>query len=274
MSSKKIVLITGASSGNGQATARLLSQRGYKVFGTSRNPSSAKMIPNVEMLALDVRVDDSVMACVKAVSDQVGHLDVLVNNAGYELAGALEELSLDEAKAQFETNFFGIVRMVKTVLPLMRQQGFGQIINISSLAGLSPVPFMGIYSASKFALEGYTEALRLEVKLFNIHVSLVEVGFLNTPMMDKRQVAAHQIGDYDLWRQRTFDAIREFEEAGPGPALVAKTILKVIASTTPRLRYVIGKQAKLISGLRRFMPEGLIEKGTMSNFRLNIKSRG
>jgi NADP-dependent 3-hydroxy acid dehydrogenase YdfG len=152
MSDQKVVVVTGASSGVGQATARLLSQRGYRVFGTSRNPVSAVPIPTVEMVALDVRDDDSVGACVNAITSQVGRLDVLVNNAGYELAGALEELSIEEAKAQFETNFFGVVRMVQAVLPHMRQQQGGQIINISSLAGLTPIPFMGIYSASKFAL--------------------------------------------------------------------------------------------------------------------------
>lgn len=271
MSNQKVVLITGTSSGIGQTTARLLSQRGYKVFGTSRNPSSAKMIPNVEMLTLDVRDDNSVMACVKAVSGQAGHLDVLVNNAGYELAGALEEIALDEAKAQFETNFFGIIRMVKAALPLMHKQERGQIINISSLAGLSPVPFMGIYSASKFALEGYSEALRLEVKPFNLHVSLVEAGFLKTPMMDNRQVATQQVDKYDRWRQLAFNAIREYEEKGPGSELVAETVLKIISSNTPRLRYVIGQQAKLVSRLRRFLPEGVFEKGVRSTFRLNVK---
>src|SRR5215510_10387709 len=117
MSDQKVALITGASSGVGQSTARLLSQKGCKVFGTSRNPASAEAIPTVEMLALDVRSDDSVAACVKAVANQAGRIDVLVNNAAYELAGALEETSMDEAKAQFETNFFGVVRMVKAVLP-------------------------------------------------------------------------------------------------------------------------------------------------------------
>ena len=272
MSNQKVVLVTGASSGNGQGTARLLSQRGYKVFGTSRNPSKATKIPSVELLALDVCDDSSVMACVKAVSDQAGHLDVLVNNAGYELAGALEELSLDEAKAQFETNFFGTVRMVKAVLPLMRQQERGQIINISSLAGLSSVPFMGIYSASKFALEGFTEALRSEVKPFNIHVSLVEAGFLKTPMMNHRQVAAQQIGEYDPWRQRAFNVFREYEEKGPGSELVAETVLKIITSNTPRLRYVIGQQAKIVSRLRRFLPESAFEKGARSSFHLDMKS--
>ncbi len=134
MPNPRVVLITGASSGVGQSTARLLSQRGFTVFGTSRNPSSADSIPGVEMLSLDVRADDSVRACVEAVVSRSGRLDVVINNAGYELAGALEELSSEEARAQFETNFFGVVRMVNAVLPLMRQQKRGHIINVSSLS--------------------------------------------------------------------------------------------------------------------------------------------
>jgi short-subunit dehydrogenase len=123
-----------------------------------------------------------------------GRLDILVNNAGYELAGVLEEVSLNEAKAQFETNFFGVARRVKAVLPLMRRQRRGQIITVSSLSGISPIPFMGIYSASKFAVEGYTEALRHELKPFGVHVSLIEPGFLHTPMMSKRQVSGTNRG--------------------------------------------------------------------------------
>lgn len=149
MSDQKVVLITGASSGVGQATARILSQEGYRVFRISRNPARAESVPSVEMLALDVCGDDSARACSKAIASQAGHLDVLVNDAEVESAGALEEVSIEEAKAQFETNFFGVVRMVKEVLPLMRGQKHGQIINVSSLSGLSPIPFMGMYSASK-----------------------------------------------------------------------------------------------------------------------------
>jgi NAD(P)-dependent dehydrogenase (short-subunit alcohol dehydrogenase family) len=269
MSNQRVVLITGASSGVGQSTARLLSQKGYKVFGTSRNPASAEAIPTVEMLALDVGSDDSVAACVKAVTNGGGRIDVLVNNAAYELAGALEEISIDEAKAQFETNFFGVVRMVKAVLPSMRQQKQGQIINVSSLSGVSSIPFMGIYSASKFALEGYTEALRLEVNPFNIHVSLTEAGFLKTPMMNKRQVSTAQLKEYDAMRQRAFNAIRDHEQKAPGPELVSQTILSIIASKTPRLRYVIGQQAKLATRLQRFLPEWAYERGKRSTFSLD-----
>jgi len=186
MSTPKVVLITGASSGNGQATAQLLAERGHRVFGTSRNPVSAKRPSDYKLLTLDVCSEDSVKACVESVLKQADGIDVLVNNAGYELGGALEEISLDEAQAQFETNFFGVVRMVRAILPTMRQQKHGQIINISSLAGIVAVPFLGMYSASKFALEGYAEALRHEAKPFNIQVSLIEAGFLNTPLRTKR----------------------------------------------------------------------------------------
>src|SRR2546428_7222444 len=193
MAVQKVVLVTGASSGAGQATARLLAQHGYRVFGTSRKPAGVESAPGLEVLELDVRADDSVAACISTVTSRAGRVDVLVNNAGYELAGALEELSMDEARAQFETNFFGVVRMVKSVLPFMHRQKEGRIINVSSLSGLSPIPFMGMYSASKFALEGYTEALRQELKPFGIHVSLIEPAFLKTPMMSHRQVAAQTI---------------------------------------------------------------------------------
>lgn len=269
MPEQRVVLITGASSGVGQATARLLAQNGYRVLGTSRNAVAAGDTPGVTMVPLDVRSDESVAACLKAVSGLVDRLDILINNAGYEQAGAMEELSLEEAKAQFETNFFGVVRMVKAVLPLMRRQGHGQIINVSSLAGLSPVPFMGMYSASKFALEGYTEALRLEIEPFGIRVSQIEVGFLRTPMMNHRQVAVQRIAEYDPWRQRAFDAIRASEENGPGPELVAAVVLKIASSRTPRLRYVTGKQARFVTSLRRFLPEGVFEQGARSTFRLD-----
>lgn len=269
MSNRRVVLITGASSGVGRSTARLLSQKDYKVFGTSRNVASVESIPAVEIVALDVCSEDSVKACVKAVLSRAGRLDILINNAGHELAGALEEFSLHEAKAQFETNFFGVVRMVNAVLPVMRQQKNGQIINISSLSGLTPIPFLGFYSASKFALEGYTEALRHEIKPFNIHISLIEPSFLNTPMMNHRQVAVEQIKEYDPWRQRAFNAIRAYEEKAPGPELVAQTVLEIIASARPRLRYVIGQQAKSITRLRRFLPERVYERGSRQNFWLD-----
>jgi NAD(P)-dependent dehydrogenase (short-subunit alcohol dehydrogenase family) len=269
MSSEQVVLITGASSGVGQSTARLLSQRGFTVVGTSRNPARAENIPGVEMLPLDVCIDDSVRACVAAVHHRCGRLDVLINNAGYELAGALEELSPQEALSQFDTNFFGVVRMVNAVLPFMRQQKRGHIINVGSLSGLSAIPFMGIYSASKFALEGYTEALRHELKPFNVHVTLTEAGFLKTPMMSHRQEAANRLKEYDTWRQRALAAIRAHEEKAPGPELVAETLLEIVSSNNPRLRYLIGQQATSVARLRRFLPASLFEPGVRRTFSLD-----
>src|SRR6058998_1295203 len=181
------VLVTGTSSGIGQAIARLLAERGFNVFGTARKPAAGRS-SNVTMVALDVRSDDSVRSCVQQVLSQTGRIDVLVNNAGYTLMGAAEETSLDEAKAQLETNFFGVVRMVKAVLPRMRKAGSGKIINIGSLAGITAIPFGSFYTASKFALEGYTEALWHELRPFGIHATLIEPGFVSTPIGDSTQV--------------------------------------------------------------------------------------
>jgi NAD(P)-dependent dehydrogenase (short-subunit alcohol dehydrogenase family) len=268
MSDARVVLVTGASSGNGRAIAMLLAQHGYRVFGTSREPARAAAAPGVEMLALDVRSDDSVRACVAAVLEKTDRIDVLVNNAGYELAGALEETSLDEARAQLETNFFGVVRTTKAVLPAMRERRSGQIVNVSSLAGLTVAPFMGMYSASKFALEGYSESLRHEVKPFGVHVSLIEVGFLNTPMQAHRQHTAARIADYDAARRNALDAIAEREARGPGAELIARTALRIAGSRRPRLRYVVGREARLVMQLRRVLPAGMFEQGVRRTFRL------
>ena len=158
--------------------------------------------------------------------------------------------------------------MVKAVLPVMRQRKRGHIINMSSLAGVTAIPFMAMYSASKFALEGYTEALRQEVRPFNIHVSLIEVGFLRSPMMEHRQVSREQIADYGAWRQQAFGAIIAAEQKGPGPELVAQTIRIAIESPTPKLRYMTGQEAQLVTRLRRWLPEAAFEKGVRRSFRL------
>ena len=158
--------------------------------------------------------------------------------------------------------------MVKAVLPSVRQRKQGQIVNVSSLSGLSAIPFMGMYSASKFALEGFTEALRMEVAPLKIHVSLTEAGFLKTPMMNKRQVPAGQFKEYDPWRERAFNAIRDQEQKAPGPELVSQTILRIITSKKPRLHYLIGTQANVATRLQRYLPESAYEWGKRTTFRL------
>lgn len=271
MSEQKVALITGVSSGIGQSIARQLAQKGFAVFGTSRNPQGVEPMPGVEVLPLDVCLDTSVKACVDAVFAQAERLDILINNSGYVLGGAIEEASIEEAKAQFETNFFGVMRMVKAVLPVMRQQRSGQIINISSLAGLiSAPPFWGIYSASKYALEAYTEHLWREVKPFNVRVSLVEPGAIKTYLTRNQQNAAEPISDYEPWRERAFEASRQYEEKAPDPALVADCVVRIIESKLPKLRNRVGKQATWVPRFRKISSEARFEKVIRNVFHLDV----
>ncbi len=244
------ILVTGASSGIGQATARLLAERGFKVFGTARKPESAQS-QGVTMVALDVRSDESVRACVAQVVAKAGRLDVLVNNAGYSITGAAEETSVDEAKAQLETNFFGAVRMVNAVLPGMRAAGAGKVINISSLAGNTAIPYSAFYSASKFALEGYSESLWYEVRPFGISVSLVEPGFVNTPIGEASPAAA-----------RPLPALK----SGIPPEQVARRVLQIIEQPNPGLRYRVGAQATWLPRLRNVVPWNVYAAGVRKTF--------
>lgn len=270
MSKHQVVLITGTSSGVGQSIAQQLAQQDFAVYGTSRTPERAQPLPGVEVLPLDVRSDESVQACLEAVRDQAGDLDILVNNAGYVLGGAIEEVSIEEAQAQFETNFFGVMRMVKGVLPAMRARREGQIIIIGSLAGLIPAPpYWGIYSASKYALEGYAEHLWREVKPFNIRVSLVEPGPFKTNLTRNQQDAVALIDDYAPWRHRAFASTRQGEEKAPQPSLVADCVLRIINSKAPKLRYRVGKEATWVPRLRKVLPQAMFEQVIRSIFRLD-----
>lgn len=271
MSTQKVALVTGVSSGIGQSVARTLAERGLKVFGTSRNPSDVETVPGVEVLPLDVRLDESVSACMDAVLKQAGRLDILVNNAGYNLKGAIEETSLEEAQAQFETNFWGAVRMVRAALPVMRRQGSGQIINVSSVGGLMALPFGGFYCASKFALEGYTEALRHEVMPFNVQVSLVEPGAINTHFVPNTQPAANPIQDYAPWRERVQAATTRVFEKASEPAVVAECVSRIVDDKTPKLRYHMGKSAGSLVLLRHFLPYSVFERMGRRRLGLDVK---
>lgn len=259
------VLVTGASSGIGQATARLLAERGFTVFGTARKPESTQS-QGVTMVALDVRSDESVRACVEQVVAKAGRLNVLVNNAGYAVTGAAEETSVDEGKAQLETNFFGAVRMVNAVLPAMRAARAGKIINISSLAGNTAIPFSAFYSASKFALEGYSEALWYEVRPFGISVSLVEPGFVNTPIGEASPAAARPLPAYDATRKSMLTAFGHALEAGIPPEQVARRVLQIVESASPGLRYRVGTQATWLPRLRNFVPWKVYAAGVRKTF--------
>src|SRR2546425_4169268 len=243
MVENRAVLITGASSGFGRETARLLLVRGFKVYGTSRNPSAKPQESGVGMIALDVDSDDSVQNGVKDLLDEAGRLDVLVNNAGYVLTGGAEETSIAEAKAQLETDFFGPVRMAKAVLPTMRKQGSGQIINISSMAAILPVPFEGYYAAAKAALLAWSEALRHEVKSLGIKVSVIEPGFFKTNLGNTRKIAKYPIRDYDHLRLQAVSTLDEDFRNGADPKIVGETVLRIIESKNPKLEYAVGREA-------------------------------
>ncbi|HEX9385877.1 MAG TPA: SDR family NAD(P)-dependent oxidoreductase [Anaerolineales bacterium] len=272
MSEKKIVLITGASSGNGQETARLFVKAGYIVYGTSRNPAEQEQSDDFKMLPLDIRSDESVKNCVETVISQMGRLDVLINNAGYVVSGAIEETTLEQAKDLFETNFFGVMRMCQAVLPFMRKQRQGYIINISSLVGLNPIPFWGLYNASKFALEGFTETLRHELKPLNISVALVEPGFVKTKLAHSTQFSANLLSDYEPSRKRAWARIHERENSGIESRSVAETILKIVESKAPKLRHLLGKEV-IYYRLRQLMPATIFENATRDYWNLDGKTK-
>lgn len=259
---EKVVLVTGASSGLGRSTATLLSEKGYRVFGTSRKPSHSKH--KFEMLQLDVTSDKSVKACVSALMKKEGRIDILINNAGYAAKGALEETSVDESIANFETNFFGVIRMVNEVLPIMRRQREGQIINIGSIAAVIPVPFQGIYASTKAALFAYSQQLRHEVSNLNIQVSIVEPGFFRTEIIGNSGGAKKSIRDYEERREKVSSRIEEELKKGGEPQLVANEVLKIVGSTSPHFRYPVGKEKSYLL-LKRIIPESIFEKQT-SNF--------
>ena len=193
---QKVVLITGASTGIGRATAKLLASKGYQVYGGVRSPERVEPLPGVELVRVDVRDDASVAAGVDVVLRKAGQIDVLVNNAGYNLVGAVEETSIEQAQALFDTNVFGVLRMIRAVLPTMRRERSGLIINVSSVLGFLPAPFMGLYASSKHAVEGLSKSLDHEVRGLGIRVTLVEPSFTNTPFESNSQRAADPVEAY------------------------------------------------------------------------------
>ncbi len=257
----KSILVTGASSGIGAAIAARLARDGHQVVGTSRkgdarNPDGSQMLP------LDVSSDDSALECVRSFLQRHGRIDVLINNAGYLQSGAVEEVSIEAAHAQFETNYFGVVRMVRAVLAAMRAQGSGLIAATSSLAGLVPLPFWGHYNASKFAVEALMETLRHELKPFGIQVAMVEPGAIKTPFYAAPGATA--MAEYSPWRERFFKAMSGFEAKAPGPEVVAAVYARLVASSHPPLRNTVTREARLFPFLRWLLPAAAFEGGLRS----------
>ena len=251
---RPVALVTGASSGIGQATARALAAGGYAVVGTSRNAAVAAPIEGVELVDLDVASDESVAGVVAWTVERFGRIDLLVNNAGVGGAGAAEEVSVDQAQRIFDINVFGVIRTTKAVLPHMRAQGSGRIVNVSSVLGFVPAPYMAVYAATKHAVEGYSESLDHEVRQYGVRVLLIEPGYTKTGFEANAMGADSPLQVYAAQRE-VFDRIMAASmEAGDDPALVATAIVAAATDGRPKLRYTVGPLTKRIGTLRRFAP--------------------
>lgn len=264
-SNGKVVLITGASSGIGKACAEYLVQRGYRVFGTSRRapfPPEAARPGSPEMIRMDVDQDDSVRQAVGFILQETGRLDVVVNNAGFGIAGSVEDTSIEEAREQFETNFFGVLRVCKAVLPAMRERRSGYIVNVSSLGGIIALPYQGLYSAAKFAVEGLTEALRMEMRPFGVHVVLIEPGDFCTGFTAHRRMAlaSQENRAYAERCDRIIKNQEDSEQAGASPEKIARRLERIINHPSPRLRYRVGSVVEIVAVmLKRILPGRLFE---------------
>ncbi|MBI3731696.1 MAG: oxidoreductase [Burkholderiales bacterium] len=267
MSNSKVVVVTGVSSGIGRVTAEKFTRLGCLVFGTVRNTAKAQSIPGVVLIEMDIRDEASVQHGIQTIIDQAGRIDVLVNSAGVTLLGSTEETSIAEAQSLFDTNVFGILRTTQAVLPHMRAQRSGRIVNISSVLGFLPAPYMGLYSASKHAVEGMSETLDHEVRKFGIRVVLVEPSFTRTSLDLNAPHAASKISVYDDERDEVLRAIEKNVQGAPEPDGVAATIVDAALGAWKMRRTPKG-EASLLSKLRRFMPAGPVDASLRKTFGL------
>ncbi len=265
----KVALVTGASSGIGEATAERLAKAGYKVYGTSRRGARAGQ-RSYEMLPLDVTNEESVAAAVSELIRLEGRIDLLVNNAGFSVAPAgAEESSMEQARAIFDTNFFGIVRMTRAVVPHMRQQGSGRIINIGSVLGLLPMPFMALYSATKHAVEGYSESLDHELRTRGIRVSIIEPAYTKTNFDAHFLAPDAKLDVYQEVRVALDERLKEIMAIADDPGVVADIVLKAASAAHPRLRYTAGSTAGRLRLLRRFAPARMLDAGIRKDLQLD-----
>jgi short-subunit dehydrogenase len=265
----KTALVTGASSGIGEVTAKRLAMAGYKVYGTSRRPAKANQ-RSFELLPLDVTSNESVAATVKEVLCLEGRIDLLVNNAGFGIApGAAEESSMEQARSIFETNFFGIVRMTRAVVPHMRFQGSGRIINIGSVLGFLPAPYMALYSATKHAVEGYSESLDHELRTRGIRVTVIEPAYTKTQFDANFLEPDSKLEEYREVRAALGKHMKKVLAAAEEPGVVADVVLEAASAAHPKLRYGAGALARRLRLLRRFAPGALMDTGIRKDLRLD-----
>jgi NADP-dependent 3-hydroxy acid dehydrogenase YdfG len=251
----KIVFITGISSGFGKHTSSYLAQKGYKVYGTCRK--ACEHDPLVNLLYMDVTDSEAAEKCINQVLEKEGKIDVLINNAGMHTGGAVEDAPYEDIRLQMETNFMGIIHTIKCVVPAMRKQGKGTIVNIGSIGGLMGLPFQGIYSASKFAIEGISEVLRMELRQFNIKVIIINPGDFNTNnTVNRKNVFKTDLNKaYEEQFRKTLAIIEKDETGGRRPEILARKIYKILEKKRPANRYVIASlDQKLAVVLKHILP--------------------
>lgn len=264
---KKVILITGISSGFGEKTAELLAQNGHIVYGTVRKKITPKS--NFHVLLMDLMNPDSIAETAKTVFDNEGRIDVLINNAGMHTGGSIETLPLEYVKMQMETNFMGMVHLSRLVLPMMRNQGGGTIINFGSIGGIMGLPFQGYYSASKFAIEGFSEALRMEVKQFKINVVVINPGDFHTNNSANRRgfIVRSESDPYQSQFEKTLSIIENDEAKGWKPQILAEKIVKIVECRNPKQRYIIASnEQKLAVVLKHFLPGKIFSKILESHY--------
>lgn len=255
-----VALVTGASSGIGRETASALVKAGYAVIGTSRDATRTAPVEGITFLSLDVTSDDSVRSLVDQVIEQFGRIDVLVNNAGVGLSGAAEESTVGLAQDVFDVNVFGVIRMTNAVLPHMRTQSQGRIVNVSSILGLIPAPYMAVYSATKHAVEGYSESIDHELREHGVRVVLVEPGYTGTAFESSTLSPDAALPAYAAQRDVATEVVSEAMRDADDPTVVAKVIVTAATSTSPRVRYQAGSLAGRVSILRRLVPARAFDK--------------
>jgi NAD(P)-dependent dehydrogenase (short-subunit alcohol dehydrogenase family) len=258
----KAVLITGCSSGIGHATAKLLCREGWTVYATARKPETLFDLEQggCKVLALDVTDEASMAAAVTAVTDAEGAVGVLINNAGYSQSGAVELVPMEQVRRQFDTNVFGLIRMCQLVLPAMRAQGWGRIVNLSSMGGRLTFPGGGMYHATKYAVEAISDALRFEVRGFGVEVVIVEPGLIVTNFGDTASASVQTEGPYASFNRDVAQATEHvyrgpLAKLGGGPEVVAKTIAAALKADRPKTRYPVTASARVMMGQRRLMPD-------------------
>jgi len=268
-SQARVALVTGASSGIGEAVAQRLASAGYKVYGTSRRGTAAGA-RKFQMLSLDVTSDASVEAVVNELIRLEGRIDLLVNNAGFGVApGGAEESSIEQAKAIFETNLFGLIRMTRAVVPHMRRQGSGRVLNIGSVLGFLPMPFGALYSATKHAVEGYSESIDHELRTRGIRVSIIEPAYTKTRFDANFLAPDATLDEYRDIRAHLNQVIEKVMANADEPSVVAEVVLKAANDKAPRLRYAAGPLAKRLRLLRRFAPTVLVDGGIRKDLQLD-----